>query len=109
MVSTTFKQEQPILKLTLPESKAAQPGPVDVNNTFMVSVSTNFPFLYIGEKPVTLKQLEQELADAVQKNPQLTLKVRADKQAPVGEFMKVLDAGKIAKIPVDAMIERARQ
>ena len=109
MVSTTFKQEQPILKLALPESKAAKPGPADANNAFVVSVSTNFPFIYIGEKPVTLDQLQRELDAAVQKNPQLTLKVRADKQSPVGEFMNVISAGKIAKVAsIDAITEKAR-
>lgn len=109
MISTTLKQEQPFLKLALPESKTARPGPVDPNTAFVVSVSTNFPFIYIGEKPVTLDQLQRELTAAVQKNPQLTLKIRADKQSPVGEFMKVIDAGKLAKVPIDAVIEKPRQ
>jgi biopolymer transport protein ExbD len=108
MVSTTFKQEQPFLKLALPESKTAKPGPIDPNNAFVVSVSTNFPFFYIGEKPVNLDQLQRELNSAAEKNPQLTLKIRADKQAPVGEFLKAVEAGKIAKVSIDAMIERAK-
>ncbi|HZO86296.1 MAG TPA: biopolymer transporter ExbD [Verrucomicrobiae bacterium] len=110
MVSTTFKQEQPALKLTLPESKVAKPGTADQTQPFVVSVSTNFPYFYIGEKPVNYDQLQRELEAAVQKNPQLALKIRADKQAPVGEFLRVIDAGKLAKIQtIDAITEKARQ
>lgn len=110
MVSTTFKQEQPALKLALPESKVAKPGPADPNAAFVVSVSTNFPYFFIGEKPVTFDQLQRDLQAAVDKNPQLALKIRADKQSPVGEFLKVIDAGKLAKVAsIDAVTEKARQ
>ena len=110
MVSTTFKQEQPALKLALPESKVAKAGPADQKDTFVVSVSTNFPYFYIGEKPVNFDQLQRELNAAAEKNPQITLKIRADKASPTGEFLKVIDAGKLAKIQtIDAVTERVRQ
>lgn len=110
MVSTTFKKEQPALKLALPESKVAKAGPADQKDTFVVSVSTNFPYFYIGEKPVNFDQLQRELNAAVEKNPQITLKIRADKASPVGEFLKVIDAGKLAKIgSIDAITERVKQ
>src|SRR5688572_12766936 len=109
MVSTTFKQEQPALKLALPESKVAKPGSADQTQAFTVSVSTNFPYFYIGEKPVTFDQLQRELEVAVQKNPQLALKIRADKQSPTGEFLKAIDAGKLAKVAsIDAITEKPR-
>jgi biopolymer transport protein ExbD len=110
MVSTTFKKEQPALKLALPESKVAKPGSADQKEAFTVSVSTNFPYFFIGEKPVTYDQLQRELDAAVQKNPQLALKIRADKASPVGEFLKVIDAGKLAKVTsIDAITEKAKQ
>ena len=110
MVSTTFKKDQPALKLALPESKVAKAGPADQKDTFVVSVSTNFPYFYIGEKPVNFDQLQRELNAAVEKNPQITLKIRADKASPVGEFLKVIDAGKLAKIgSIDAITERVKQ
>jgi len=109
MVSTTFKQEQPVLKLALPDSKVAKPGSADQSTPFVVSVSTNFPYFYIGEKPVNYDQLQRELDAAVQKNPQLVLKIRADKKAPTGEFLRAFDAGKLAKIQtIDVIMEKAR-
>ena len=110
MVSTTFKKEQPALKLALPESKVAKPGTADQKEAFTVSVSTNFPYFFIGEKPVNYDQLQRELTAAVEKNPQLALKIRADKSSPVGEFLKVIDAGKIAKVAsIDAITEKMKQ
>ena len=110
MASTTFKKEQPVLKLALPESRVAKPGTADQKEAFTVSVSTNFPFFYIGEKPVNFDQLQRELNAAVEKNPQLTLIIRADKASPTGEFLKAIDAGKIAKVAsIDAITEKARQ
>ena len=110
MVSTTFKQEQPALKLALPESKVAKPGAADQKDAFIVSVSTNFPYFYIGEKPVTYDQLQKELDTAAQKNPQLVLKIRADKRSPTGEFLRAIDAGKLAKIQtIDAITEKTKQ
>ena len=110
MVSTTFKKEQPALKLALPESKVAKPGTADQKEAFTVSVSTNFPYFFIGEKPVNYDQLQRELTAAVEKNPQLALKIRADKSSPVGEFLKVIDAGKIAKVAsIDAITEKVKQ
>jgi biopolymer transport protein ExbD len=59
---------------------------------------------------VNFDQLQRELEAAVQKNPQLALKIRADKQAPTGEFLRVIDAGKLAKVQsIDAITEKARQ
>src|SRR6185436_18400307 len=81
MVSTTFKKEQPALKLALPESKVAKLGTADQKEAFTVSVSTNFPYFFIGEKPVNYDQLQRELTAAVEKNPQLALKIRADKSS----------------------------
>src|SRR5262245_55760673 len=61
MVSTTFKSQQNALKLALPKSQVAKPGPSDPKNSFIVAVSTNFPFFYIEDKPVTADQVQKEL------------------------------------------------
>jgi len=111
MVSTTFKSTQNSLRLALPNSQAAKPGLVDPKNTFNVAVSTNFPFFFIGEKPVTYDQLQKELEAAVKKNPQVSVKIRADKQSPTGEFIRAIDAAKLANVAsIDAITEKpARQ
>jgi biopolymer transport protein ExbD len=106
MVTTAFKKAQPSLKLTLPDSKQASAGASDAK-PFVVTVSTNFPFFFIEDKPVTLDRLQSELAAAVQRDPQVKLKIRADKASPWGEVVKVIDAGKSAKVAaIDALTER---
>ena len=107
MVSTTFKHQQNSLRLALPSAKAAQPGSADPKTAFSVTVTTNFPFFFLGEKPVTFDQLQKELEAAVSKNPQLSVKIRADRQSPYGEVVRVIDAAKIANAgSIDAITEK---
>ena len=95
MVSTTFKKAETALRLTMPESRQAKPGAVDPK-AMVVAVASNAPYYFLAEQPVTLDRLQKELAAATQKDPQLTITIKADKWAPVGIFMKVLDAAKAA-------------
>ena len=107
MVSTTFKSQQNALKLTLPKSQVAKPGPADPKNSFTVAVSTNFPYFYIEDKPVTADQVQKELQGAIQKNPQLVVKIKADRQSPIGEVFRIYDAAKLANASaVDILTEK---
>lgn len=107
MVSTTFKTQQHALRLALPNAQAAKPGSADPKSTFNVAISTNFPFFFIGEKPVTYDQLQKELEAAAKQNPQLAVKIRADKQSPTGEFIRAIDAAKLANVAsIDAITEK---
>jgi biopolymer transport protein ExbD len=96
MVTTTFKQ-QPSVKLALPESKAQKSGATE--NTLVVTISKQGP-LFLKTDPVTLEALQQKLVDAVRQNPETTLAIRADTDAPWGQVVKVMDAAKAANIKV---------
>jgi len=96
MVTTTFKKVQPALKLSLPESKQAKAGAADAKS-LTIAVAQNSPHFYLGDKPVTLYRLQNELLTAVKNDPQVKVSIRADKRAPVGEFFKVMDAAKAAQ------------
>src|SRR4051812_44551173 len=87
MVSTTFKKAEPMLKLALPESKEAKPGASDAK-PFIIYVSTNAPFFYLGERPVTLDRLQSDLTAAVKQDPQLKVLIKADRRSPIGESIK---------------------
>jgi biopolymer transport protein ExbD len=110
MVSTTFKEDKPgALKIALPEAKAAQPGSSDAK-PFVVLVATNFPYFFIGDRPMTPDRLQSELEAAVKRDPRLKLDVRADKQAPVGEMVKVLDIAKLVKVAsINVVVEKAKR
>lgn len=96
MVSTTFKQ-QPALKLALPESKQGKPGASD-NSPLVVTVAKQAPYFYLNSDPVTAERLQNELMSRAAKNPQLSLAIRADTDAPFGQIVKVMDMAKLARV-----------
>jgi biopolymer transport protein ExbD len=96
MVTTTFKQ-QPAVKLVLPESKQPKAGVSE--NSLVVTIPSKGS-LSLGTQPVTLEKLQERLVEAVQKNPETSLSIRADTDAPFGQIIKVMDAAKAANIKV---------
>jgi biopolymer transport protein ExbD len=99
LVTTTFKQ-QPALKLTLPESSQAesQSGSSELS-AVKITIDRKGQF-YLGsnDQPITAEQLESELKNAVRTNPQLRIEVAPDTEAPVGSFVKAMDATKAAGV-----------
>ncbi len=98
MVSTTFRLDQPVLKLALPDSKTAQPGAADNQPPVTITISSNAPYLFLADRPVTVDGLQRELTAAVKRDPQLKVNIRADKRAPFGEVTRVIDAAKLAQV-----------
>jgi len=100
MVTTTFKQ-QPALRLALPESTEAKKTGSNENPPLVVSVDKDGN-LRLGTEalPVTADRLRAELVSRVEKNPELQLAISADKAAPWGQIVKVMDASKAAKIKI---------
>src|SRR6266446_2587408 len=106
MVTTTFKKTEPMLKLALPESKQAQAGASEAK-PFVIFVSTNAPYFYLGENPVTLDRLQSEMEAATKKDPQLRVTIKADKHSPFGEVIKIIDAAKLANVAsINAVTEK---
>jgi len=106
MVTTTFKKAEPMLKLALPESKQAKPGATDAK-PFIILVTTNAPYFYLGENTVTLDRLQSELEAAAKKDPQLKVTIKADKRSPFGEVIKLIDAAKTANVAsINAITEK---
>jgi len=98
MVTTTFKQ-QPALRLALPESSQAQKTGESESAPLVVSIDAQGSLrLGADARPVTPDQLKSELASMAQKRADLKLAISADKAAPFGEIIKVMDAAKEAHI-----------
>jgi biopolymer transport protein ExbD len=97
MVTTTAKKVEHTLKVNLPVSKEAKPGATETK-PFVILVSSNFPYFFLGDRAVTYDKLERELAEAVKNDPQLKVSIKADRQAPVGEFVKLIDATTAAHV-----------
>ena len=100
MVTTTFKM-QPALRLALPESSQAQKAGANEVAPLVVSVDAE-GILRLGSEalPVTPEKLKTELLAAAQKDPDLKLAISADKAAPWGKIVAVMDAAKEAKIRI---------
>ncbi len=98
MVTTTFKQ-QPALRLALPESAQAQKPGANEAAPLVVSIDEKGA-LWLGHeaRPITAERLKTELISRAEKNPDLKLAISADKNAPFGQVVKVMDAAKAAGI-----------
>lgn len=98
MVTTTFKQ-QSALKLALPESSQSEKAGASEDAPLIVSIDPQGN-LRLGPEslPVTVEGLKSELTARTTKNPDLKLAINADKAAPFGQIVKVMDAAKDAKI-----------
>jgi biopolymer transport protein ExbD len=98
VVTTAFKQ-QPALRLALPESSQAQKTGASETAPVIISIDPKGVFRWGQEAlPVTEERLKTELLAAVAKNPDLKVAISADKDAPFGQIIKVMDAAKEAKI-----------
>ncbi len=111
MTTTVFKQ-QPALKLALPESSEAVKSGASETAPLVVSVDPK-GILRVGvdSTPVTYDLLKQKLAEAVTKTPDLRLAISADKDAPWGQVVRVMDAAKEANVKqgnVKAFIKAAK-
>jgi biopolymer transport protein ExbD len=98
MVTTTFKQ-QPALKLALPESSQAQKSGANEAPPLTVSIDAKGSLrLGTDNTPVTIERLKEKLLAAVAKAPDTKLALSADKMAPFGQIVKVMDVAKEAQL-----------
>jgi biopolymer transport protein ExbD len=96
IVTQTFKQ-QPALKLALPESKQPQQGASE-SPPLTVTIDRKEPYLYVEQNPVTLEKLQETLKVSAARNADLQVSLRADKDAPFGKVVNVMDAAKAAGV-----------
>src|SRR5215475_6330507 len=94
LVTTTFKQ-QPALKLALPESSQAQKAGANENAPLVISIDPKGDLRFGPQaRAVTLEGFKSELIVALQKKPELGLAINADKTAPIGVMVKIMDVTK---------------
>jgi biopolymer transport protein ExbD len=99
LVTTTFRQQQYMVKLA--ESSQAQKVGANENPPLEVNIGKDGLFRFgPGPKgiPITPEQLSIKLREAVAKNPDVTLTINADENAPWGKVVKVRDVAAEAKI-----------
>ena len=90
------KKEQPEVTIKLPESKSAVAAENPGRPTIL-SISENEE-IFLGAKKVAIYELPEALADLLKQKPSAQLAMNADKKAPFGTIIKVLDALKEAGV-----------
>ncbi len=99
VMATTTLRNQPALRLALPESTQARKTGLSEAAPLVVTIDPQGGLRLGAEgKPVTVERLREELAAAVAKTPDLKFAISADKAAPFGQIVKVMDAAKDAGI-----------
>jgi biopolymer transport protein ExbD len=97
-VTTTFNHQSSI-PVALPQSSQAHSTGASENAPLIVSIDEK-GILRLGTDPhaITLEQLKSQLQAQAEKNPGLVVAINADKNSSLGEFVKVWDAAKEAKV-----------
>lgn len=97
IVTTTFKKDQPQLKINLPDSKTAEVAPAEKDEPLVLRVK-GADEITLDEKPVTIDSLAAALSAARAADPKRPIAMQADKDAPFGVVVGVLDALKEAGV-----------
>ena len=97
IVTTTFRKSQPQLQINLPESKSAEQAPAEKDEPVVLSVKSADEISLDG-KPVTLDLLAEALKTVRAQAPARPIAMQADREAPFGVVVKVLDALKDAGV-----------
>jgi len=104
--TTTFRQ-QPALRLSLPESTTALKSGVNENPPLLISIEASGALRYgMAGDVVTPDQLRGRLILDAEKiragGHDALLAVRADKAAPWGQIVRVMDIAKAANIRISS-------
>lgn len=97
VTTSTFKKRQPQLEINLPEARTATVAAAAKVEPIVLRVKSADQ-LTLDEQPVTAKNLAEALKAARAKAPDRPVAMQADRQAPFGVVVQVLDALKQAGV-----------
>ncbi|CAN5610298.1 biopolymer transporter ExbD [soil metagenome] len=97
IVTTTFKKDQPQMQINLPESKTAESSPKEKKEPLILEVAGEDK-ISLDNKLVTIANLTEAIKTARTNSPDRPIAMKADKTAPFGVVVKVLDALKEAGV-----------
>jgi biopolymer transport protein ExbD len=96
IVTTTFKTAQPEVTIKLPESKTASTAE-RAQEPVVLSISESEE-IFLGSEKIALDDLKQALQELLNRQPVPPLALNADKKAPFGVVIRVLDVLKDAGV-----------
>jgi biopolymer transport protein ExbD len=91
IVTTTFKEKLPQLQINLPESKSASTSSTETKKAIPLQIKGPEQ-ITLDNKPVTTASLPAAIREVQKANPGCSITMQADKEAPFGTVVAVLDA-----------------
>ena len=95
IVTTTFRKDQPRLQINLPESQSAEVVAAETREPLILRVKSAEE-ITLGSDALALDGLSSALKSARTSSPDRQIVMQADREAPFGVVVKVLDALKQA-------------
>jgi biopolymer transport protein ExbD len=95
IVTTNFRKPQPQLQINLPDSKSAEATASSQKEPAVLRVKSEKE-ITLDEKPVTIENLTATLQKIRETQPSRGIAMQADREAPFGTVVKILDALKAA-------------
>jgi biopolymer transport protein ExbD len=96
IVTTTFRRDQPEVSIQLPESKTAA-AELSATDPMILTVKGENE-IFLDQNRLSLNELGAELRKLVSRSPDRPLALNADKTAPFGLIIKILDVMKEAGV-----------
>lgn len=91
IVTTTFRDRLPQLQINLPESKSASAAPQQEKKIVLLQIK-GVDAIMLDGKAVTTKDLSAAIKGVQKNHPGCSITMQADKEAPFGTVVSVLDA-----------------
>ena len=91
IVTTTFRERLPQLQINLPESKTAASTATEAKKAVILQIKGEDQIMLDG-KPVTTKNLTAAIREVQKLHPGCSITMQADKEAPFGTVVSVLDS-----------------
>lgn len=95
IVTTNFRKPQPQLKINLPDTKSAEEGAASQKEPAVLRVKSETE-ISLDDKPVDIENLTAALNELRTSQPTREIAMQADREAPFGTVVKVLDSLKAA-------------
>jgi biopolymer transport protein ExbD len=95
IVTTNFRKPQPQLQINLPDSKSAEASASSEKEPAVLRVKSETE-ITLDDKPVTIENLTATLQKIRETQPSRGIAMQADREAPFGTVVKILDSLKAA-------------
>ena len=95
IVTATFRKPEPQLQINLPDSKSAEATAAAQKEPAILRVKSEKE-ITLDEKPVTIESLTSSLKKLRESQPGRGIAMQADREAPFGVVVKILDSLKAA-------------